>query len=69
MSSDWMDELMSDSPRDSNDSDGTFYCPYTNAAECALLTMGWQPQELCRDLDCDQLRFFGGGARRQDEAA
>lgn len=32
-----------------------FYCPYTNSDKCALLTKGWQPQELCLALGCEQM--------------
>lgn len=43
---------------------GSFYCPYTDGAVCALMVKGWEPQELCRALDCTQLRFFHAGSRR-----
>ena len=36
----------------------SYYCPYTNAAQCALLTKGWQPQELCLALECDQVKLI-----------
>lgn len=33
----------------------TFYCPYTNGPECAMVTKGWGPQELCDALQCEKL--------------
>ena len=68
MSPDWLDELDNDST-DEVQGD-TFYCPYTNAAECALLVKGLQPQELCLALECAQMKLFqhNRGARH-DKAA
>ena len=69
MDSSWMDELWEPGLSSVEDSLGSFYCPYTNASKCALLTKGWQPQELCRDLKCDQLKFIRQRPRRQKRAA
>jgi hypothetical protein len=57
LSEDWLNELFG-SGEFQDDTLGAFYCPYTNGAECALMTKGWQPQELCRDVECEQLKFF-----------
>ncbi|MFQ3550367.1 MAG: hypothetical protein SNJ70_11525 [Armatimonadota bacterium] len=50
---DWLDDLLND---DLNDNFEDFFCPYTDGAECALLKKGWQVQELCEELDCEQLK-------------
>ena len=63
----WMNELWVENVEHAEDPLGSFYCPYTNASVCALLAKGWQPQELCRDLACDQLKFIR--PRRQKRAA
>jgi len=68
MNSHWMDELEDDESRFEDDSLGAFYCPYTNGAECALLSKEWRPQELCEALECDQLKLFHL-SRRRDKAA
>ncbi len=52
-----------------DDSTGSFYCPYTNGDKCALMTKGWQPQELCKDLECDQLKFVKRAHHRKRKAA
>jgi hypothetical protein len=57
------DSLLAEEPGD------TVYCPYTNSAECALLVKGWQPQELCLSLDCEQLKFFQHANGQHDRAA
>ncbi len=58
MSSEWIDDIFGEDI----DADGidfeSFYCPYTNGAQCALVTKGWQPQELCSALECDQLKVY-----------
>lgn len=51
------------------DSLNSFYCPYTNCARCALMEKGWQPQELCVALECEQLRYFRRRPRRRRKAA
>lgn len=67
---DWMDDLPGEDPLFADDDViGTFYCPYTNGAECALLVKGWQPQELCHTLECDQLKLFQRPRRRRRRAA
>lgn len=70
MSSEWLDDIFSEDI----DAEGIelepFYCPYTNGAQCALLTKGWEPQELCSALECDQLTIFQRSkARRRHKAA
>ena len=66
---DWMNGIdgggvpVDDEPTDS------FYCPYTNRAECALMTKGWQPQELCNAVECDQLRYFRAARKNHKRAA
>lgn len=52
----WFDELSDNKPEE-NTAEG-FYCPYTNSAKCALLTKGWQPQELCLALECEQMQIL-----------
>ena len=68
VSLDWMDEIVGSSVF-GEDPIGAFYCPYTNTSECALLTKGWQPQELCQVIECDQLRMFQPKPRRKKRAA
>lgn len=69
MSLDWMDEFIDEDPLAGEDSTGAFYCPYTNGAECALFSKGWQPQDLCEALECDQLNLFQRRVQRREEAA
>ena len=54
MSSNWFDYI-EDDPTLDTEQDDSFYCPYTNAAQCALLRKGLQPQELCLALECEQV--------------
>ncbi len=68
MSMDWLDDIGGSSIYD-EDPLGGFYCPYTNTSECALLTKGWQPQELCETLECDQLKLFHRKPRKRGKAA
>lgn len=70
MSSDWFDEF-DVTNTDEEGQDDSFYCPYTNSAECALLTKGLQPQELCLALECAQMKLVqrNRGSRRRDKAA
>lgn len=67
MSYDW-DDVFSDESTMGEDLMGAFYCPYTNGAECALMTKGWQPQELCDTLECDQLKLFRRNHKRSEAA-
>lgn len=69
MGSDWMDEFSGADFALGDDSTDGFYCPYTNGAECALISRGWQPQELCDALECEQLKLFDRRHRRRNEAA
>lgn len=69
MASDWFDELLGGESEIADDPLGAFYCPYTNGSECALFTKGWQPQELCDVLECEQLKLFDRRSKRRDEAA
>lgn len=56
MGSSWFDEIDDDDAM--MDGAPEFYCPYTNAARCALLIKGWQPQELCLALECEQVKLL-----------
>ena len=56
MALEWFDSIDDEDVLDEQQEDA-YYCPYTNAAQCALLTKGWQPQELCLALECDQVRL------------
>lgn len=58
MSSGWLDNTWDDE-RETNDglAEG-FYCPFTNGAVCPVISKGWQPQELCSVLECEQLQFI-----------
>lgn len=68
MSSNWFDYIEDDPTLDA-EKDDSFYCPYTNAAQCALLRRGLQPQELCLALECRQVdlvqRNCGTSRRRK----
>ena len=70
MSPDWFDNF-DDDGLFSEEPEEAFYCPYTNAAECALLTKGLQPQELCLALECAQMKVVqrNSGSQRRDKAA
>ena len=57
MSSEWFDYIEDDSTSDT-EQDDSFYCPYTNTAQCALIAKGWQPQELCTALECRQVNLI-----------
>ena len=65
----WLDDT-SNKPLEESTNDG-FYCPYTNSQKCALLTKGWQPQELCLALECEQMQQMkqGRNLRRRNRAA
>jgi len=67
--SSWLDDIDDDSLEQSTDD--PFYCPYTNTAKCALLVKGWQPQELCLALECEQMQMIKHtrNTRRRDKAA
>lgn len=69
MSSNWLGDFDNDGVSDAQDD--SFYCPYTNAAECALLTKGLQPQELCMALECAQMKLVqrNRGTRKREKAA
>ena len=51
------------------DDDNTLYCPYTNGSTCAVAANGWQVQELCEALECEQLRLLPRAKRRRHKAA
>jgi len=68
MSGSWLDDYLGEGSYD-EDGVGAFYCPYTNGAECALMTQGWQPQELCHDLECKQLKFVKLNPKKRKKAA
>lgn len=69
MASEWFDELLGGESDFGEDPLGAFYCPYTNTSECALLTKGWQPQELCEVLECEQLKLVHRQPKRRNQAA
>jgi hypothetical protein len=59
MDSYWINEFNDEDILFSSDeSEDAFYCPYTNGPQCALLCNGWQPQELCETLECEQLKLL-----------
>jgi hypothetical protein len=64
----WLDDV-SDKSLEENTTD--FYCPYTNSEKCALLIKGWQPQELCLALECEQMQLVkhNRSMRRRNKAA
>jgi hypothetical protein len=67
MSSEWMDNFVDDDILFDTEETSDYYCPYTGGSECALMTKGWQPQELCEGIECNQLQLFRRG--RKDQAA
>lgn len=68
MSSDWLN--IWDEGADSTEGySDNFYCPYTNGAVCPVLTKGWQPQELCNVLECEQLKFIQHRPKGRRKAA
>lgn len=69
MSSDWMDDYLGEDAVSGEGQVSEIYCPYTNNSECAMLVNGWQPQELCNALECEQLKLFGLGSQERHEAA
>lgn len=64
-----MDDILGAGPPFEDDPLGSFYCPYTNTSECALITKGWQPQELCEALECEQMKYFQRRTRKRGRAA
>ena len=56
MALEWFDSVDDEDVIDEEQQD-SYYCPYTNAAQCALLAKGWQPQELCLALECEQAKL------------
>jgi len=69
MGSEWLDDLIGEDAISNEDPLGAFYCPYTNTSECALLIKGWQPQELCEALECEQVKLVRQRPRRRPKAA
>ena len=71
MASAWMDELWTDDDHLGDGGNDDFYCPYTNGTECPVITKGWQPQELCDALECNQLKLVGHNSdkKRRNKAA
>ena len=71
MGSDWLDELWADDGRLDEEGADDFYCPYTNGTECPIISKGWQPQELCDAIECDQLKLIQDSApkKRRRKAA
>jgi hypothetical protein len=56
------DDMLLDFEETSEDG---FYCPYTNGPECALMIKGWQPQEICESLECEQLKLLKHNKRHK----
>lgn len=52
-----------------NTTHNTCHCPLTNGDKCAVLANGWQPQELCHALKCEQLKLIDPDSCRRNEAA
>lgn len=70
MSPEWLDDIVGqDFNMYQDDPFNSFYCPYTNCDRCALIEKGWQPQELCAALECEQLKYFQRRPRRRGKAA
>ena len=69
MDSDWTDGILNNDALLGEDSSEGFYCPYTNGPDCPLFTRGWQPQELCVALDCEQYKLFQKREQKRTEAA
>ena len=59
MALEWFDSI-DDEELLGRDREDSYFCPYTDAAQCALLTKGLQPQELCHALECDQVKLVRG---------
>lgn len=68
MTSNWFDDFERDPELGDDPLDG-IYCPYTNSSKCALAIKGWQPQELCDVLECEQLKFYDRRSKRRNRAA
>ena len=71
MGSEWLDELWPGELADDEltESESDFYCPYTNGGQCPVQTKGWQPQELCEALECEQLRLIRQDRKKRRKAA
>ena len=69
MGLDWLSSYGGDDLPLDNELVDSFYCPYTNKAECALMTKGWQPRELCHAVECDQMRHFRATHKSRKRAA
>lgn len=69
MTSKWLDDSLTDGFQFGDEEMETFYCPYTNGSRCAVIERGWQVQELCVALECDQLKFVQQNKKRRRKAA
>ena len=71
MGSAWMDELWAGDDHLDDEGNDDFYCPYTSGTECPIIAKGWQPQELCDALKCNQLKLVQHkiNKKRRDKAA
>jgi hypothetical protein len=69
MTSKWFDDSLGDGFLFGDEELESFYCPYTNGSKCAVLERGWQVQELCQALECEQIKFAQHHKRRRREAA
>lgn len=69
MTANWFEDSLGNEPLMADEEQDTFYCPYTNTSVCAVLQKGWQLQELCEALECEQMKFIQRHKRRRREAA
>ena len=69
MTENWLDGLPADGFLFGDEELDSFYCPYTNGSKCAVAENGWQVQELCEALECDQIKFVQQRKKRRDKAA
>lgn len=69
VSNNWLDDILGQDAETRDDSAPDLYCPYTNGAVCALLLKGWEPQELCKAMECSQMRVLRRKYARPRKAA
>jgi hypothetical protein len=69
MSSNWLDDSLGDGFTFGDEEMESFYCPYTNSSKCAVLENGWQVQELCEALECEQMKYAIRHKKRPKKAA
>ncbi len=69
MATKWFDDSLDDGFIMGDEEADSFYCPYTNGSKCAVAQNGWDVQELCAALECEQLKFVQQHKRRPRKAA